>query len=230
MRENILIIEDEEALRATLSVRLRGEGYAVDTASTGIEGIDKVTTQPFDLIILDILLPDLIGWDVCRQIRQSGMATPIIFLTAKTQTIDKVAGLRLGADEYVTKPFKAEELVARIEALLRRMPMRPSRDVYRFGSLLVDLHRCVVTKDDCPVYLSGRELQLLRYLIHRAGISVSREELLREVWGYTASTHTRTIDMHISSLRDKLEEHPNYPQLIITVSGVGYKFMGSKAV
>lgn len=230
MRENILIIEDEEALRATLSVRLRGEGYTVDTASTGIEGIEKVTSQPFDLIILDVLLPDLIGWDVCREIRQSGMATPILFLTAKTQTVDKVAGLRLGADEYVTKPFKAAELVARIEALLRRMPTRSSRGVYRFGSLLVDLHRGEVTKDDCPVYLSGREFQLLRYLVHRAGISVSREELLREIWGYSASTYTRTIDVHISSLRDKLEEHPKQPELIITVAGVGYKFMGSKAV
>src|SRR6516162_11939991 len=141
MRENILIIEDEEALRSTLSVRLRGEGYAVDTASTGIEGIEKVTSQPFDLIILDILLPDRIGWDVCREIRQSGMATPIVFLTAKTQTIDKVIGLRLGADDYVTKPFKAAELVARIEAVLRRAPTRQSRGVFRFGSLLVDLHR-----------------------------------------------------------------------------------------
>jgi two-component system, OmpR family, alkaline phosphatase synthesis response regulator PhoP len=229
MRENILIIEDEEALRSTLSVRLRGEGYIVETAADGLDGFEKATTQPYDLIILDVLLPDRIGWDVCRDIRQSGMATPILFLTAKTQTIDKVTGLRLGADDYVTKPFKAAELVARIEALLRRVPTRSSRGVYRFGSLLVDLHRGQVTKDDCPVYLSGREFQLLRYLIQRAGISVSREELLREVWGYSASTYTRTIDVHISSLRDKVEEHPRHPELIITVAGVGYKFMGSKA-
>jgi two-component system, OmpR family, alkaline phosphatase synthesis response regulator PhoP len=229
MRENILIIEDEEALRSTLSVRLRGEGYIVETAADGLDGFEKATTQPYDLIILDVLLPDRIGWDVCREIRQSGMATPIVFLTAKTQTIDKVTGLRLGADDYVTKPFKASELVARIEALLRRVPTRSSRGVYRFGSLLVDLHRGDVTKDDCPVYLSGREFQLLRYLIQRAGISVSREELLREVWGYSASTYTRTIDVHISSLRDKVEEHPRHPELIITVAGVGYKFMGSKA-
>jgi two-component system, OmpR family, alkaline phosphatase synthesis response regulator PhoP len=229
MRESILIIEDEEALRSTLSVRLRGEGYIVETAADGLDGFEKATTQPYDLIILDVLLPDRIGWDVCRDIRQSGMATPILFLTAKTQTIDKVTGLRLGADDYVTKPFKAAELVARIEALLRRVPTRSSRGVYRFGSLLVDLHRGQVTKDDCPVYLSGREFQLLRYLIQRAGISVSREELLRDIWGYSASTYTRTIDVHISSLRDKLEEHPRHPELIITVAGVGYKFMGSKA-
>jgi len=228
MRENILIIEDEEALRSTLSVRLRGEGYTVDTASTGVEGFEKVISQPFDLIILDVLLPDQIGWDVCREIRQSGMATPILFLTAKTQTVDKVTGLRLGADDYVTKPFKAAELVARIEALLRRVPTRSSRGVYRFGSLLVDLHSGKVTKNDCPIYLSRREFELLRYLIPRAGTSISREELLREIWGYSEGTYTRTIDVHVSSLRDKLEESPERPELIITVAGVGYKFMGSK--
>jgi len=229
MKENILIIEDEDALRSTLTVRLRGEGYVVDTASDGIGGFEKATTQPFDLIILDVMLPDRNGWDVCRDIRQSGIATPILFLTARTQTTDKVTGLRLGADDYLTKPFKAAELIARIEALLRRVPIRSGHGVYQFGPIHVDVRRAEVTRDNKPVYLSAREFQLLRYLIERAGSSVPREELLSAVWGYATSTLTRTIDMHVSSLRDKLEENPKHPQLIVTVAGVGYKFMGSRS-
>ena len=228
MRENILIIEDEETLRSTLSVRLRGEGYVVDSASDGIEGLDKATTQPFDLIILDIMLPDRSGWDICRDLRQAGMATPILFLTARTHTSDKVLGLRLGGDDYLTKPFKAAELVARIEALLRRVPIRTGYGVHQFGSIHLDVRRAEVTRDGKPVYLSAREFQLLRYLIERSGASVPREELLSAVWGYASSTLTRTVDMHVSSLRDKLEENPKHPELIVTVGGVGYKFMGPR--
>jgi DNA-binding response OmpR family regulator len=228
MRENILIIEDEESLRSTLSVRLRGEGYLVDSASDGTGGFDKATTQPFDLIILDIMLPDRSGWDICRDIRQAGMATPILFLTARSHTTDKVLGLRLGGDDYLTKPFKAVELVARIEALLRRVPIRSGHGVHQFGSIHVDVRRAEVTRDGKPVYLSAREFQLLRYLIERSGASIPREELLSAVWGYASSTLTRTIDMHVSSLREKLEENPKRPELIVTVAGVGYKFMGSR--
>ena len=229
MKENLLIIEDEEALRSTLSMRLRGEGYVVESAADGIGGFDKATTQPFDLIILDIMLPDRSGWDICRDIRQAGMATPILFLTARTQTIDKVLGLRLGADDYLTKPFKAAELVARIEALLRRVPIRTGYGVHQFGSIHVDVRRAEVVRDGKPVYLSAREFQLLRYLIERSGTSVSREELLSAVWGYASSTLTRTVDMHVSSLRDKLEESPKHPELIVTVAGVGYRFTGSRS-
>lgn len=228
MKANILLVEDEEALTSTLSVRLRGEGYVVDTASDGVSGFEKATTQPFDLIILDIMLPDRSGWDVCRDIREAGMATPILFLTARSQTTDKVVGLRLGADDYVTKPFKAAELVARIEVLLRRVPIRSGHGVHQFGLLKVDVGRGEVSRDGQPVCLATREFQLLRYLIERAGTSVSREELLRAVWGYATSTLTRTIDMHVASLRDKLETNPKRPELILTVAGVGYKFMGSR--
>jgi two-component system, OmpR family, alkaline phosphatase synthesis response regulator PhoP len=227
VRENILLVEDEQALRSTLSVRLQGEGYVVDTAADGVEGFEKATTRPFDLIILDIMLPYRSGLDVCRDIRQAGLATPILFLTARHQTTDKVIGLKLGADDYVTKPFKAVELIARIEALLRRVPVRSGHGVHQFGSIRVDIRRAEVTKDEKPVYLSAREFQLLRYFIERAGSTIPRVELLRSVWGYDTNTMTRTVDMHVASLREKLEENPRHPELIVTVAGVGYKFVGS---
>lgn len=227
MKENILLVEDEQALRSTLSVRLRGEGYVVDTAADGIEGFEKATTLPFDLIILDIMLPYRSGVDVCRDIRQAGLATPILFLTARHQTTDKVIGLKLGADDYVTKPFKAVELIARIEALLRRVPIRSGHGTHQFGSVRVDIRRSEVTKNDKPLHLSAREFQLLRYFIERAGSTIPRVELLRSVWGYDTNTLTRTVDMHVASLREKLEENPKRPELIVTVAGVGYKFVGS---
>jgi len=228
MNESILIVDDEHALRSTLSVRLKGEGYVVDTASDGVEGFEKATTLPFDLIILDIMLPQRSGLDLCRDIRQAGLATPILFLTARHQTTDKVIGFKLGADDYVTKPFKAAELVARIEALLRRVPVRIGQGVHQFGSIRVDFRRAEVTRDGKGVYLSAREFQLLRYFIERAGSTVPRTELLRSVWGYDGTTLTRTVDMHVASLREKLEENPRHPVLILTVPGVGYKFVGTK--
>jgi|SRR4029077_10841436 len=230
MNESILLVEDEQALRSTLSVRLRGEGYVVDTASDGVEGFEKATTQPFDLIILDIMLPCRSGLDLCRDVRQAGFATPILFLTARHQTSDKVIALKLGGDDYVTKPFKAAELLARIEVLLRRVPIRTGQGVHQFGTIRVDLRRAEVTRDDKPLYLSAREFQLLRYLMERAGNTVPRVELLRSVWGYDSGTLTRTVDMHVASLRDKLEENPRHPVLIVTAPGVGYKFTGSRGL
>ena len=228
MKERILLVEDEQALRSTLSVRLRGEGYVVDTASDATDGFEKATTSPFDLIILDVMLPDRSGLDVCRDIRQAGLATPILFLSARHETTDKVIGLRLGGDDYVTKPFKAAELVARIEVLLRRVPIRAGQGVHQFGNIHVDIRRGEVTRNGSPVYLSARELQLLRYLIERAGGTVPRVELLRTVWGYDSNTLTRTVDMHVASLRNKLEEDPKHPEYILTVTGVGYKFVASR--
>ena len=228
MKERILIVEDEQALRSTLSVRLRGEGYVVDTASDATDGFEKATGSPFDLIILDVMLPDRSGFDVCRDIRQAGLATPILFLSARHQTTDKVIGLRLGGDDYVTKPFKAAELVARIEVLLRRVPIRAGHGVHQFGAIQVDIRRSEVTREGTPLYLSAREFQLLRYLIERAGGTVPRVELLRSVWGYDSNTLTRTVDMHIASLRNKLEADPKHPEFILTVAGVGYKFVGSR--
>ena len=226
MNENILLVEDEEALLMTLSDRLRSEGYVVDLAADGEQGYEKATRLPFDLIILDIMLPRCNGLDVCRGIRLAGLATPILLLTARGQTIDKVVGLKLGADDYVTKPFDTMELIARIEALLRRSTPRTSQGLHKFGSIRVDFRGTEVTRDGKPVYLTAREFQLLRYLIERSGTTLSRDEILREVWGYDSGTFSRTVDVHIASLRQKLEDSPKKPQWIVTVPGLGYKFQG----
>ncbi|HKS75002.1 MAG TPA: response regulator transcription factor [Terriglobales bacterium] len=229
MNENILLVEDEEALRMTLSDRLQNEGYIVECAVDGNAGLDKATQQAFDLIILDVMLPRKNGFDVCRDIRQAGLATPILLLTARGQTVDKVVGLKLGADDYVTKPFEMMELTARIEALLRRVPSRPQNhpgDTHQFGNLRIDLRGTEVSKGGRPVNLSAREFQLLRYLVEHRGTTLSRGEILQEVWGYNAETFTRTVDVHVASLRQKIEHDPKKPELITTVPGLGYKFSG----
>jgi len=223
MNENILLVEDEEGLRMTLSDRLRSEGYMVDLAADGNEGLDKATGLPFDLIILDIMLPHRSGLDICRDIRKAGLATPILLLTARDQTMDKVFGFKLGADDYVTKPFDTLELIARIEALLRRVPARAAQSLYQVGNIRMDVRGTEVTRDGQPVYLSAREFQLLRHLIENRGATLSRSDLLHEVWGYEDGTYTRTVDVHIASLRQKLEQDPKRPELIITVPGIGYK-------
>jgi two-component system, OmpR family, alkaline phosphatase synthesis response regulator PhoP len=226
MNENILLVEDEEALRMTLSDRLRNEGYVVDLAADGEQGYEKATRLPFDLIILDIMLPRCNGLDVCRGIRLAGLATPILLLTARGQTIDKVVGLKLGADDYVTKPFDTMELIARIEVLLRRSAPRLGQGLYKFGSIRIDFRGTQVTRSGEPVYLTAREFQLLRYFIERSGKTLSRAELLREVWGYEGGTFSRTVDVHVASLRQKLEDAPKRPKWIVTVPGLGYKFQG----
>ena len=224
MNENILLVEDEEALRMTLGDRLRSEGYVVDFACDGEQGLDKATGTPYDLIIMDIMLPNRSGLDVCRDIRKAGLATPILVLTARDQTVDKVLGLKLGADDYVTKPFDTLELMARIEALLRRAPGRPLQSVYQLGPIRMDIRGTEVTRDGKPVALSAREFQLLRYFMENPGVTLSRNDLLHEVWGYEDGTFTRTVDVHVASLRQKLEKDPKKPELILTVPGMGYKF------
>jgi two-component system alkaline phosphatase synthesis response regulator PhoP len=223
MNENILLVEDEEALRMTLSDRLRSVGYVVDFAADGDEGLNKATGLPFDLIILDVMLPNRSGFDVCRDIRKAGLATPILLLTARDQTVDKVLGLKLGADDYVTKPFDTLELMARLEALLRRAPGRATQSVYQVGPIRMDVRGTEVTRNGQPVYLSAREFQLLRHFMEHPGATLSRDELLQEVWGYEDGTFTRTVDVHIASLRQKLEQDPKRPELILTVPRTGYK-------
>jgi DNA-binding response OmpR family regulator len=222
MNESILLIEDEEGLRMTVGDRLRSEGYVVDFAVDGKEGLNKATNLPFDLIILDIMLPHRSGLDVCNDVRVAGLATPILLLTARDQIADKVVGLKLGADDYVTKPFNALELMARVEALLRRA--HPTHRVLQFGPLRMDVRATEVTRDGKEVELSAREFQLLRHFMEHPGETLSRNELLQEVWGYEDGTFTRTVDVHIASLRHKLEKDPKHPELILTVAGIGYKF------
>jgi two-component system alkaline phosphatase synthesis response regulator PhoP len=228
MRGNVLFVEDEQALQMTVGDRLRNEGYSVDYAANGDEGFEKATQLPFDLIILDVMLPKRSGFDVCKGIREAGLITPILMLTARGQTSDKVDGLKIGADDYVTKPFNMLELMARVEALMRRAPMRPPAQAQTgavdFGSIHVDLPGTEATRDGKPVNLSAREFQLLRYLIEHRGVTLSREELLKQVWGYSADMYTRTVDVHVASLRQKLEEDPKQPKFILTVQGLGYKF------
>jgi two-component system alkaline phosphatase synthesis response regulator PhoP len=228
MNERILIIEDERGLAITLTDRLESEGYAVTAVRDGEEGLQCALRDPFDLIILDLMLPTKSGLDVCRELRQHPCSTPILMLTARSQVLDKVVGLKVGADDYLTKPFEMAELVARIEALLRRATQRPTSasDAHRFGSLQVDFRRTEVTRDGHPVTLSAKEFLLLRYLVDHRGETVSRDELLRDVWGYGALPSTRTVDVHVAWLRQKLEEDPKHPRLILTVVGLGYKFAG----
>jgi two-component system alkaline phosphatase synthesis response regulator PhoP len=228
MKGNILLVEDEEALRTTLGDRLRHEGYVVDTAKDGEEGMEKLANSPVDLLILDVMLPYRSGFDLCRDVRQAGFATPILFLTARGELLDKVLGFKLGGDDYLTKPFHSTELMVRIEALLRRPSIQAGRGVHQIGALHIDISRKQVTRAGKPVYLSAREFQLLRYLIERPGRTVARTELLREVWGYDSSAYTKTVDVHVFSLRKKLEDDPSRPELIVTVKGVGYRFAGTR--
>jgi two-component system alkaline phosphatase synthesis response regulator PhoP len=226
MDPKILIVEDEAALATTLKDRLRKEGYAVTTARDGIAGLDAATREQFDLIILDVMLPGQSGLTVCQKLRQSGSSTPILMLTARRQTIDKVVGLRTGADDYLTKPFQMVELLARVAALLRRAGQISGTAVERhqFGTVHVDLRRAEVSREGRPITLSAKEFQLLRYFVEHRGATISRDELLREVWGYDAVPSSRTVDVHVAWLRQKLEMDPKNPEFILTVVGLGYKF------
>lgn len=229
MSKKILIIEDEPGLRLTLTDRLRSEGYEVDTAPDGLEGEAKATSGSFDLILLDIMLPGKGGFDVCRDVRQHGITTPILMLTARGQTIDKVLGLKIGADDYLTKPFEAMELLARVEALLRRnaSPAAASAASYAFGDVKVDVRRTEVRKGGEEISLSAKEFQLLKYFLEHRGETLSRDVLLHEVWDYDSTPTTRTVDVHVAWLRQKLEESAKQPRWILTVHGMGYKFAES---
>lgn len=224
MQGRILVVEDEEVIRMTLGDRLENEGYTVEFAVDGEEAFRKATRDAYDLILLDVMLPKKSGYDVCRDIRMAGNVVPIIMLTARGQTVDKVLGLKIGADDYVTKPFDAGELLARIEALLRRANIPATAGVQRFGSVQVDLRGTTVTRDGNVVPLSAREFQLLRYFVEHRGTTLSRDVLLKEVWSYSTEAFTRTVDVHVASLRQKLEDDPKKPTLIVTVPGLGYKF------
>jgi two-component system alkaline phosphatase synthesis response regulator PhoP len=226
MSKRILLVEDEPGLVMTLSDRLTSEGYSVESARDGETGLARASEGGFDAILLDVMLPRKNGFDVCRDLRQRGVNTPVLMLTARGQLVDKVVGLKLGADDYLTKPFEMMELLARIEALLRRAPAVSSPDTYQFANIQVDFRRAEVVRDGTPLELSAKEFQLLRYFIEHREATLSRDELLNEVWGYDAMPTTRTVDVHVAWLRQKLEPNPKHPQLILTVHGLGYKFVG----
>ena len=228
MASRILLVEDEPGLRLSLTDRLDSEGYSVEAAADGEEGFSRATSEDFDLVILDVMLPRKSGFDVCRDLRRKGVSTPVLMLTARGQVVDRVVGLKLGADDYLVKPFEMAELLARVEARLRGNAPAPGRSTerYRFGSVQVDFRRAEVERDGQPVGLSAKEFQLLKFFIEHRGATLSRDELLNGVWGYDAMPSTRTVDVHVAWLRRKVEPNPRHPQFILTLHGLGYKFVG----
>lgn len=227
-KARILLVEDEQGLVMTIRDRLEEEGYSVEVANDGDEGYKKALSNNQSLIILDLMLPGKGGLDVCRDLRQKGIETPILMLTAKGQVIDKVLGLKLGADDYMQKPFDMMELLARVEVQLRKRKKsdgQESRLQYSFADVEVDFKKMVIEKAGQEVTLSAKEFQLLRFLVENEESILSRDQLLNEVWGYDSVPSTRTVDVHIAWLRQKLEGDSRYPKHILTVHGFGYKFV-----
>jgi two-component system alkaline phosphatase synthesis response regulator PhoP len=221
----ILIVEDEESIRGPLEDNLKLEGYDVSCAGDGIEGLSLAADRTFDLIVLDIMLPKLDGFEVCKRLRQDRVMTPILMLTAKSQEIDRVLGLELGADDYVTKPFSARELLARIKAILRRAQAPSDKmDSVRFGDVEIEFAKYEARKKGRPVPLTALEFTLLGVLVRNKGRVVQRNDILDEVWGKDVFVDPRTVDKHISLLRRKFEDDPQEPKYILGVRGVGYKF------
>lgn len=228
MSARILIIEDESGLATTLKDRLQKEGHTVSVALDGNSGMVMALREPFDLLILDLMLPGQNGLTICQKLRQLGSNAPILMLTARRQTMDKVIGLRTGADDYLTKPFKMVELLARVDALLRRTGAARASGAarYQFGDLQIDIRSTEVRREGRPIAMSAKEFQLLRYFVENPGATLSRDQLLRDVWGYGGQPTTRTVDVHVAWLRQKIEKDPKNPQLILTIVGLGYKFAG----
>jgi two-component system alkaline phosphatase synthesis response regulator PhoP len=227
-RARILLVEDEANLRRTVSDLLKSDGYTVESSGDGLEAEKLAMSQPFDLIILDVMLPSKNGFDICRSLRKTGINTPILMLTARSELTNKVQGFKAGSDDYLTKPFETPELQARVEALLRRAPAAARHELktYEFDGIQVDFTKGRVTKHGKSTELGERECRLLRYLVERKGTVLSRDELLQEVWGYKSIPLTRTVDVHVAWLRQKIEDDPKNPQYIVTVHGQGYRFSG----
>ena len=225
MRPAILLVEDETAFAVALIDRLESEGYHVEWANTGPAGEDRAKARAFDLVVLDIMLPGKNGFDICRDLRRDGVRTPLLMLTARGEVIDRVLGLKLGADDYVQKNAEPVELMARIEALLRRAGGLSSDAAahVEFAGVRIDLQNHVAVRSGHPIVLSPVECRLLEYLLERRGNVVSREELLQRVWNWSGDTMSRTVDVHIAGLRKKIEADPRYPRFLVTVKGIGYK-------
>lgn len=224
----ILLVEDAPTAAQMLAIDLREQTHAVDVSADGEAALYQASVNDYDLVILDIMLPRKDGFEVCRELRTSGLKIPILMLTARDAINDRVTELDTCADDYLTKPFEVMELLARIEALLRRSPKtnQSSIETFHFGTIVIDFRQATVEKDNQQIELSALEFKLLQYLIEHRGKVIKRNELLDEVWGYNAMPSTRTVDVHIAWLRQKLEENPRYPNFIQTVHGLGYKFVG----
>lgn len=227
--KRILIVEDELNMRLGLKDNLEFEGYEVETAADGAEGLAVATESTFDLIVLDVMMPKMSGFDVCKQLRTKGITTPIILLTAKGEEIDKVLGLELGADDYITKPFSLRELLARIKAILRRSESTPQKSgidqPVLIGKLEVTFATYSVSCNGKDVQMSPKEIDVLRYLWENRNKAVSRDDLLNNIWGYDENPTTRTVDNFIVRIRQKIESDPNHPKIILTIHGVGYKLI-----
>jgi DNA-binding response OmpR family regulator len=221
----VLIVEDEPDMILGLKDNFEFEGYEVLTASDGVAGLEKARKERPDLVLLDVMMPRMSGLEVCKALRSEGFDRPIIMLTARGQEIDKVVGLELGADDYVTKPFSIRELMARVRAVLRRSEGKKRLARYRFGDVDLDFEVYQATRGGEPLDLSPREFELLRYLIERKGETVSREQLLEDVWGYESYPSTRTVDTHIAKLRAKIGDSGSEPRYVLTIHGLGYKFV-----
>jgi DNA-binding response OmpR family regulator len=224
--KKILIIEDEESIRMALEDDFLQEGYEVNTASEGIDGLDKAENKELDMIILDIMLPGMSGFEICKKLRSKNIQTPIIMLTAKGQEIDRVVGLEIGADDYVTKPFSPRELQAWVKSIFRRVDASLEmdiKDMFFYKGLKVDFRQYECYKDDEKISLTLHEFELLKYLVRNRGRVIDRDELLDEVWGRDVVVSPRTVDTHMANLRKKIEEEADNPQLIISVRGIGYK-------
>lgn len=219
----LLLIEDEPGLRLTLTDRLTAEGHRVETRADGPSGLTAARQAGFDLILLDVMLPGMDGFTICRTLRDEGIDTPVLMLTARGHFDDRVEGLKIGADDYLAKPFHMPELLARIEALLRRAGKPKTAELIRFGDIEIDGKAASARRNGEPIALSAKEYSLLRYLAERPGEAVSRETLLKEVWGYQATPNTRTVDVHITWLRQKVEMDPAAPRHLVTVRGTGYR-------
>ncbi|MBS1798078.1 MAG: response regulator transcription factor [Acidobacteria bacterium] len=223
----VLIIEDDPAIVSALRVGFEHEDFRVIVAADGVAGLKLADETNPSIIILDLMLPKINGIEVCRQLRAAGNLVPIIMLTARRQEVDKIVGLKMGADDYVTKPFSFMELMARVEAVLRRVNKpRPSEiEQYKFGDVFVNFKRLESSKNGKPLNLTPREFDILEFFIQNAGKIVTREQLLDKVWGYEDYPFSRTVDMHIAKLRQKIEDEPTNPKYLITVHRVGYKFL-----
>lgn len=223
----ILIVEDEPAMQLGLKDNLEIDGYAVDVASDGLEGLEKINRGHYDLVLLDVMLPKLSGFDVCKSARSSGAAMPIIMLTARGEEIDKVLGLELGADDYMTKPFSVRELLARVKAHLRRSKSTPLKESegLAIGRIKIDFNAFRAEENGVEVKLSHKEFEILSFLHQKKNLVVTRYDLLENVWGYQEQPTTRTVDNFIVRLRQKVEINPNQPKVILTVHGTGYKLV-----